>query len=471
MICSERIPTDFSCQSTITKALVPAKHLKVLEPQTGVQAGTTSGGIKLPSLTRTLLLGSAFLFLITSHYVFKAVDRALTISLFGSKGIPLIDLGEASIALLLCFLILKYKRFSRRLSSAIAVSALASIGGLILFAICSPWTTHQPAAVVLLHLAGSALLSCSLYSVWMVMTCTVVERPAIYITLFATFPQLGVIGSSTWIQRLDSTIHPVTLLYTVAVGYSVGLTIVVLAMRTLSCSGGSLSEYVGLNGNETEKPFSLPRLLRDPFVRLFSLAVILQVAFTDLLRWNIYKEAERSATVHSMTQVLANFYEYSGYITLGFQLVVVPLMFATVTPRYGLIILPLAGMLASGSLLFTSGDTVVPLVIILYSSLDYTVNNCMRESLFLPLPLQTKVQSKSLISMFAAKLGVIAGSSVILISLKSGRLGWVIGAFAILAFWTWAAIKVLRLYRTYTDSPHGTQVVKAVDAFDENNPQ
>jgi hypothetical protein len=398
-------------------------------------------------LGRTALLAAAFYFVIASHYVFKSVCGALVVKKFGAKGIPRIDALESVLAVVLCVLVLSSRRLKARFSSLVAFAAFVSICVLVSFPVCYASEGFQRPALVLFYIAGGALVSMGVYCVWMLLTATVVTSITKHITVFGAGAQLAVVTSGFVTKAMLPRVSVPSLALLVAAGYVVGFALVVIAARRYQCFGGELRQYFCADRLARGHPIrSLWEVLRSRYTRLLALVILAQTAFGQIIRWRIYEFSQRSETVEEAVSMLSTFFQYSGYACLAAQLVVVPLAFRFVTPRYGLLVQPAIGVCSLFLLAGASTATGLYLAVAVFTSFDYTLNNCMRESLLIPTPLSVKVHLKSALALLVPKAGVIVSSAVILLLSQAGGYGWVTAMACVVVVWVAAAWQLLRAY-------------------------
>ena len=414
---------------------------------------------------RVLLLTGAFFGIIFSHYLFKAVNSALTIKLLGAKGIPLIDALLTVLSLIISALVLKTGQTHRvRLSTLTSFLAVGAVAILLI----SPWmialAQFALPVLYLLSLAGQTLMLVGVYSAWTLLTSVLPRVTWKEITVFGCGAQIAVIMAS-WTLRWGAAEVPVVhLLVWAGLGYAGAFSAIILAMRSFSFFGVS-SFSVGNN-------YDLPRncgslmdemssLLKVPYMRYMILLILLQCIVTDCIQWRIYIHIEKAPTLQSAAIMLSKYYEYLGYVSLACQVILVPIIYRYLRPTHGIVILPVVAACVAAVLATGVGSPVVFAAIASFRSLDYTVNNCMREALFIPLPLHTKVLRRGVFSMAMPKIGTVASSAIILLIGTANVFPWAIG----LAITGWLATSFM-ISKRYADI-ETTPVNEVLSSIDE----
>lgn len=86
----------------------------------------------------------------------------------------------------------------------------------------------------------------------------------------------------------------------------------------------------------------------------------------------------------------------------------------------------------------------------LFVRLDNTLNNCMREAVYIPLPLVVKVHLKSVLAVLLPNLGFIIASIVILRARGVGPEALFAVMFTLVAVWVASSWRVLVLCNLYS---------------------
>lgn len=152
-----------------------------------------------------------------------------------------------------------------------------------------------------------------------------------------------------------------------------------------------------------------------------------QIAFRQSLQWRIFSHAGQVAsTAETVSISLAIFYRWQGILSLLAQCLLVPLVFRFVNLRVAIYLQPSFGILAIACAALATDASFLMGLIALYSSLDYTVNNCVRESFFITHSTATKIFAKSWLAILLPKVGSMIGSATLLMVNVFGLASWYI---------------------------------------------
>jgi hypothetical protein len=375
------------------------------------------------SWKRTVHLGMAFFLVISSHYIFKSVSGGLVIARLSAFGIPRIDLLDSLASLLLCLLLYSVPRLRRRLSGFAIPLLMAGAALFLAFpVIYSRWQGPQAPVLILLSLVGTSLCSLGVYLSWMLFTSTVATKRWTMITVFGACAQgaviVGTSGANLWMGRHAA----LPLLQVSAVGYGVAALLFFRALRRFPCFSTAEIE-------ELPKAGRRPEMARSPLTSSFFLAMLgliaAQIAFRQILQWRVFVVAEGAGnTAQEASLSLATFYRLQGMLSLASQCLLVPVIFRYFSPIWTICIQPICGLLAIASIAIASDASALIALIAIYSSLDYTVNNCVRESLFVEHGAAMKIFAKTWLAILLPKLASMAGSASILAVKTYGIRSW-----------------------------------------------
>jgi len=405
----------------------------------------------------------AFFLAIGSHYFFKAASGGLATKSLGAKGLAELRIIEAGIAILFVVLVLRVRWHRARLSTVI----LSFCGAGALFLLSLPVLLQAFGAsywlLSIMILSGALLNEISVYGSWVLITTCVGKRPLHQIAAFGVGGQVAMLLTSTAIPSLLKSYSVGTLCTFSGIGYVFAFGLLGIGMRAFAGRGIRLESQTywqadpikGILGDTLSA-------VRISYLRALSTVIICTLIFKAGLNWNIYLLAESAPDVKTAVVLLAGFYKYSSIACIGAQVVLVPLAFRFVTPKWGLFILPFVGFAALGSVYLSTGYVTLFLGLALFGSLDYTVNNCMRESLFVRMPLHAKVHVKSVMALLVPKCGNLCGAGLVLglTHLPSGARALVLGAVAI--GWCAAAWQV-RYHYVRSEDAELDVVVTCVD--------
>ncbi|MEZ2247320.1 hypothetical protein [Microcoleus sp.] len=415
-------------------------------------------------LERTLLLGTSFLLIIGSLYFFSTVIDSIVINKFGAEGIPLMEVVKFVVSVAICGLVLSSKKISNNFSIFIGFLSLISFSVLMIFSLTYSPSGFSTIAAVMLYVSGSLLINLGLYCVWMLMTSIVKISEGIYFSWFGALAQIGVIISTDLLKNHLNTEQPNKIIIYGCLGCFIAFCIILFALKRYNCIGSNLNDFLKVENSAFEKPLKASiKFISIPYIRLICLIILAQVSFGEIMMWQVYKMAESAGNISSATKLLADFFQYTGWIALFSQLVIVPLSFNYLTARYGLFVLPIIGILSLLSISTSASTFSVFITIATYRSLDFTLNNCMREALFIPLPLKSKVYLKVIIAMLIPRIAKLFSSLTLLLISNKEFFIWMFVILVILVSWLWSVFGTLNLYGRYSESSDSTIEASSVD--------
>lgn len=377
----------------------------------------------------------------------KSASGALQVQSLGPKGIPMMTLIINTTSLGVAFMIIVSHRIQVRLSAIVRTVAALSVVILASFPFVWKLTDGALGTLVVLSLANSAAVTLGIYSVWTLLTSVVPRLEWYHLTVFGAGAQLGVCVSTSLVRRYVHIIPVQWWLPVAASAYVIGFCLIVIGMSKCPSYGCTAI----LKQEEFVRPKSalvsdLKAIIMLPYMRYILLLMVAQSVLSDAVQWRIYLAAGAAASAGDAAAVLARFYQYTGLLSLGVQLLAVPLAFYILRPRFGILIQPVFALIAVGCMAVTTSPAVVMVIAAAYNSVDYTLNNCMRESLYGPLPLDMKVYSRSLVVMGAPRLGSILSAGLMLAIGGTGGMLWN-GTLAIASLlWLVPALKAARIY-------------------------
>ena len=399
-------------------------------------------------LKKTLILAAAFLLVFLAHYVSRPAVEAILVKRFGATNVPLAALVRDVFALPVTLVVLASHRRSFQLSKAI-ISIVVPCCALLIVVPFLPNPAGYSLIAFFLYLASGILVNTGQYCTWMLFTSSVITRNWLYFTIFGCGPQIAVIVSSTLARQIIAGWGVEKLLWVGCAVYIATWIVIIYAVRRFACFGGRPEEIVGQSSEFDDKQLSfraLGALLVVPYTRFLCLAIFLQVVTGEALRWKIFQQADKTSSLAGAAELLSKFFQQTGFISLSIQLLIVPLLFLFLVRR-GLMIQPLLGLVVVMLLTENASALLVVLAVATYISFEYTVNNCMREVLYIPLPLSLKVRMKAALAILIPNIAHLVGSAVVFALTIFTGVAWQVAVAAISCFWLWSAWRVTRLYK------------------------
>ncbi len=148
----------------------------------------------------------------------------------------------------------------------------------------------------------------------------------------------------------------------------------------------------------------------------------------------------------------SNYFLYINILTAALQLFVVSRILKYGGVRVGLMILPLVALGGYATLAFGAGIGLIRGVKIFENSADYSIQNTVKQALFLPTSREVKYKAKAAIDTFFVRTGDVTSAFVVL---AGTAMALSIEQFALVnlvlvAVWILLAVGVLRQYRRLT---------------------
>ncbi len=156
-----------------------------------------------------------------------------------------------------------------------------------------------------------------------------------------------------------------------------------------------------------------------------------------------------------LTAAYAGFFKYVNLAGAFLQLFVVSRIVKYTGFRTAFLVLPVIALLgATGAALFPV-LALVRLTKTAENSTDYSLNNTLRNMLWLPTTREMKYRAKQAVDTFFVRMGDV--SSALLVALGAGMLGWSLRAFAVVNVvlvlgWLALALAIARHWAKMTDS-------------------
>ena len=415
-------------------------------------------------LRKTLILAAAFLLVFLAHYVSRPAVEGILVKRFGATNVPLAALVRDVFALPVTLVVLASHRRSFRLSKAI-ISIIVPCSAVLIAVPFFQDPAGYSLIAFLLYLASGILVNTGQYCTWMLFTSSVVTRSWLYFTIFGCGPQVSVIVSSTLARQILANWGVEKLLWVGCAVYLPAWIVIIYSMRRFACFGGKPEEIVRSDPKFDEKQVSLGAL-RDllvvPYTRFLCLAIFLQVVVGEALRWKIFVQADKTASLAGAADLLSRFFQQTGFISLATQLFIVPLLFLILVRR-GLVIQPVLSLFAIMILTENASAVLVVLAVATYISFEYTVNNCMREVLYIPLPLNLKVRLKAALAILIPNIAHLVGSAIVFALTALSGVAWQLAVAGISILWLGSAWRVTQLYKRIADT-RLTETAPAADA-------
>lgn len=375
------------------------------------------------SVVRSLILAVVFFITMATHYIFKSAVVSVLIKTFSAYGMPWFDIADALLSGILVMLLLLLRARKIKISSSIRViTAVLSLSLIITSMIARPDARHRlPLTIV--GLAGNVMVFIATYGIWMLMVSAAFKRSWLTLSIVGVGAQLGVWAGATISKLLPEAFITSWLPACVGVLYILIFMLLGFFMKKFSCAGTSpeilppdtdlAAPHANTRVRQLMKGFS-------PYIKMLLLLILIGSVFGRSVNWLIQQQADYKSTIKEATGFLATFYQSSALISLAFQLLITPVTLRMLPNRWGLIIQPLFAMTIIVLMLLKIDTYIYVTLLMVFTSLDFTMYNAFKERLWLPVPLVNKVYHKAVAALFIPKIaGVINGLGVLILAAGS----------------------------------------------------
>lgn len=378
------------------------------------------------SIVRSAILALVFFFTMCSHYIFKSTVGGIIIKTFTAYGMPWFDLADAFLAIVLVvtlFLLRSYNFTILSFSKWVTYSLCVILVVVSFFGIGED---GGKGTLIVTGLAGNILVFVATYEIWMLVVGSAYKRNWLTLTIVGVGAQLGVFAGATISKHLV-TPQIIPWIPSIVGGLYLGVFATLnLCIKKFSCAGTVLDSLLHVKVFKTEMQKTLSQLVKGftSYIGTLLLLIIVGSVFGRSVNWLIQQQADYKATIKEATGFLASFYQSSAILSLLFQVCVTPLALRLLPNRLGFLMQPVLGM-AIVLLMWTKVDTVVSIsLLMIFTSLDYTVYNSYKERLWLSVPLINKVYQKAIAALLLPKVASVINAVGVLALASNSIILW-----------------------------------------------
>src|SRR6185295_8197012 len=141
------------------------------------------------------------------------------------------------------------------------------------------------------------------------------------------------------------------------------------------------------------------------------------------------------------------FFEWMNGIGLMLQLLVVSRLVKRVGAAPSFFILPVISLSSALAVSFAPVLGVIFVGKLLENSTDYSLNNTLRQMLWLPTTREMKYKAKQAVDTFFVRMGDVASGAWVALAISVlgfGVRGFALGNAALVAIWLWLAVAIVR---------------------------
>lgn len=406
-----------------------------------------------------MLLAANVFLLLVAYYLLKPVREALVLTEGGAEVKALATAGQA---LALFALVPAYAAWSRgrdrlRLvqgvtlffTSHLAVFALLGMNGVPVGVVFFVWIGVFNLFVVAQFWAFAA----ELYRV---------ESGQRLFALIMTGAALGAFTGSQLSGQLGGVLGPWTLMALAGCTLLSTLGLVSRAARSVPAAS---ARHAGPVPIAVDRSCGFRAVLGDGYLRLIALfVVLLNLVHTTgvyvLDKWVVAyaTSAVETGRAASQGEAIGAFYgEFYGWmcvLNIAVQLLLVSRVIRVAGVGGALVLLPLVAAAGYGLIAFVPVFSLVALIQLTTTSLNYSMQNTARQALFLPVDGTARFQGKTAIETFFWRLGDLLAAGVVAAGFyvfEVGTTGFALFNVVLALFWIATAVLIGRRYRHLVD--------------------
>jgi AAA family ATP:ADP antiporter len=402
------------------------------------------------------LFGLQIFLLLTAYYLLKTVREPLILlwGMWGLGGEELKIYATSAQALLLLGVVPLYGKLAGRVHrlALIRITLVGFIASLAVFVLLGRMRVPI-AAPFYMWLGIVSLLGIAQF--WS-LAADVHSRESGE-RLFGIIAIGGSAGSIVGAQAARALIGPIGVygLMAIAAGlYAVALVIVALIERTTGAAR-EVAPAPGPAAPHTRGAFAL--VLRDPYLLLIGgLLVLVNLVNTQgeyILADTVKAHAEqfpKAARAAFIGQFYGSFYSVVNTAALIVQALLVARLLKRGGAQVGLFLLPVVALCGYGAIALLPTLAVVAVAKAAENSLDYSMQNTVQQTLFLPTDRETKYKGKAALDTVCVRLGDMAAGGLVLLCLHVFGLslrGFALSNLGLVALWLGVAVAIARRHR------------------------
>jgi AAA family ATP:ADP antiporter len=422
----------------------------------GQRALRLFGDVRAGEGARVLLFGLQIFLLLSAYYLLKTVREPLILlwGAWGLEGDELKIYATSAQALLLLLVLPVYGKLASRVPrlGLIRGTLLAFMGSLAVFVILG--LLDVPIAVPFYMWLGIVSLF-GIAQFWS-LAADVYNRESGE-RLFGIIAIGGSLGAIVGAQAARALIHPLGVYGLMAIAaalYAAALLVVALIERA-SRESRQAPDTPAPAAPNTRGALGL--VLRDPYLLLIGvLLIVTNLVNTQgeyILADTVKAHAEQfpAAARESMIgQFYGTFYSIVNTAALLVQALLVSRLLKRGGPQLALFLLPAAALCGYGAIALLPTLAVVAVAKAAENSLDYSIQNTVEQTLFLPTTREIKYKGKATVDTVCVRLGDMAAGGLVLICLHvfglSAR-GFALGNVLLVGLWLVVAAAIARRHR------------------------
>jgi AAA family ATP:ADP antiporter len=207
-------------------------------------------------------------------------------------------------------------------------------------------------------------------------------------------------------------------------------------------------------------------LLQDRYLLLIALAVLLlnmvNTTGDQVMAMIVQRDAvqilDETERARFLTTYYANFQTWVSSVTAAMQVLLVARVVRLVGVRFAVTILPLIALLGYSALAALPILMLVRVLKVIENSADYSLQNTLQQTLFLPTSRAAKYKGKAAIDTFVVRFGDLASWAAVTVALAAGWDERVLAIvnLSVATVWIGVALLLGRAHRRLTSEPERT---------------
>jgi len=403
-----------------------------------------------------VLLFFANLFcLLAAYYILKILREPLL--LLGGGAVQQ-SYARGVQAVLLALLVPVYGALANRFEPARLVTWIMSLFALCLVAFFALGTAGVPVGFAFFVWLGM-FVTLSIAQFWSLANDVLTEEEGK--RLFPVVAGGGTIGGIAGAQLAARTIdgHPFHLMLVAAVLIA-GCAVMTHATHGVGVKHRGRKHDGSSKERDARSGFTL--VLHDPYLLLVAASVlVLSLISTtgDFILAQLVTAKAQTLAAGARRHFIAAFYgdlqTYVSVLTAGVQILVVSRVFKAVGIGGALLFMPLLAISGYGASAFLPLLAVVATVKVLENSTDHSLQNTVRQALFLPTSRDAKYKAKAAIDTVFVRLGDLTSAGLVALGAQLGftMFGYAMSNAIAGLVWIWVAVQLRRRQRSLCTPP------------------
>lgn len=411
-------------------------------------------------MTSRLLAFMLLLACVASHYLAKPARDSYMLAYWGTANLPWLNMGV--LVLVAAMARVQAGLFNRRGAQMAMplVGAVAAFTYLLAPEVVARWP--RAGSLLVSSVVGMFNLS-GLATAWAVINSLFPDSVARRrYTVIGLGGQVGAVLGAVSAQRFARIGGAAGTLRIAAGAVVVTTCVAALLVRHLRPESGERRRFLATEGHGDPEPLQQATwriVSRFHYTRLLLTLTVTISALGAVIRWALFRIAE--VQYHGVGQTTVYFADAYGAVSIAsvaVQLVLTPIALRRLGPTRSLFVLPTLACLGAGAIAASHNPEFLWIFIVSFLSLEYTVNQCAKELLYVVSPVEIRFKAKQYIDSVGRQVGVLFGNGMVLLVVAAGSAMTAILAaiVALASLWTATVRLISRDHKLLTRSVEPT---------------